>query len=1671
MVAVGASAVPSGTTTLTDCTPGALSAAASAGGTVDLSCSGTISLATPIVVSGVGLTIDATGQNVTLTAPPGEGTRIFGATNGAKVTLVNLKFTGAVAQGHDGADGGAGVAGAAGHPGNPAGGNGGTGGNGDDGINGTPQVGGALSIDQSSTVTLDHCTFSGNSVQGGKGGTGGNGADGGAGGNGADLVSGPGGSGGDGGDGGNGGNGGVALGGAVYNAGTLVVENSTFSGNVAKGGDGGSGGRGAGGGGGGRAGTFKAYDTVGSGGDGGRAGYGGKGGGGGLAVGAAIYSTGALTVRDSKFAGSSLLGGNGGAAGAAGGAGSGGAGSTVVANGLAGVHGGDGGAGGDGGNGGHGGKGGSALGAGIYAAGPVTLVGVTFSSGTAVGGDGGAPTPGSAAGGGGNGGNSLPNPAGRGGNGGKGGDGGDAGNGGGGGPALGGSVFSGSSISTKNVTSTGNTLTGGKGDPENGGDGGPGGAPGTGNPNGTPGKAGTQGNTGKNGSPGITAGTDIISGGVAAARSSGTLTQCPAVTQTTTGCNVLIDITGTNKMKGYYDPNQTPLDGPGGDDQLVGVVNHTAAPIDQILLTSPNIFGFDGEGLCHWTTCTWPAPTTYEGPTTTFTLLDSDRGIVHFAGGLQPGKSTYFSLEGATLFPCRIEEDHLGWHFESSQPASVDTGVLLDTITSPWGPVSVGPILGKLPVTKDCTLALPVVLPDLEIHVGSFDLAAHQNTLDDSKLVVGEGFVAFGNVEALFDNLSITRNLKIAADSAEIGVYGASLSATKLKIDPGAGTVTAATGSIALPSKLGDISIGARDIKISSAGVEATLDRGAFDIGDVHVAFTGAELLPKGFKIATADVQLPAYLGGAHLHGENISYDGHKLVVGKATGHIHFTVAGGRVTATIDGEVSIKDNGSYSFKLDGTAEIPSFLKAEAGVTVQSIECEPVIPPATIAPCTNAIYLKRLHLAVSGQPVLLGQTGLAVKGLSFSITGKPIGPQEHDAAGNVYGTSYTFDGRTDFLTAADQGRIFDGSLSGAVSSNGNFGVSIKGTTMGFVEVGGSVCIRVVDVAGDDVCDRLNDPYLTGTAGVGIFAAAHLGASIHYEGSLGNVAAGLSAHAQGRFAKIGNQAYLDATLGGELHVKATSWLLPDIEGSAALRAQLGLFATPSGSSIPGIKGTLTGDLKVHGTFTDTTVHVERSVFIDAQGGYTEDNVDQYVPTGTTSFRRAADARSASKTSYAFDIGPGQTQTLVTLLWKKGSAPPPLTLVSPDDLKIAAQLQGGAPQISITGPNVTPQQQSSAYVAGLAIPNVLQVYIPAPTVGRWTATVGKAQGAKLLIRSNKPLPNLSVAAVADASGSVVQINGSADATSVALYASPTACGANDSIDASGQLLKARVGVKNGAFTYAWKPTASGSYTIYAQADNGRGPLVRACADTPVAIVVKAHPDVVRLQVAARRPRRLELVTQPGVTPTRVAAPQIGRTWAASGTLPIFVVDDRTPLIALNDWAGIEGHFPGNPKPAPALSYVAPPTFTGTPPNQTPVWRQYTCKVPGPDGCALLTFGRLANPSTNPAPANRKAACGRGPFKNGNQPGPDDRKVDPTTGKVTDGKLTSCDEFPFASTTLGGGADAIVMGVTRRENNVQGGLISQFMQKNAVALSQSNGQFYVCVKITGIPTAGHCS
>jgi hypothetical protein len=130
--------------------------------------------------------------------------------------------------------------------------------------------------------------------------------------------------------------------------------------------------------------------------------------------------------------------------------------------------------------------------------------------------------------------------------------------------------------------------------------------------------------------------------------------ECPAV-GSDTSCGVLFIIEPDGSVTVLTDTSQPSFDTPPVEDTLIGVLNNSGFPVTSLQLTSTsNAFGFDGDGICSTATtpeapgCPFSTTTTgYEGPDNTFTVMDPDHGTVNFInGGLKPGDSTYFGLEG-----------------------------------------------------------------------------------------------------------------------------------------------------------------------------------------------------------------------------------------------------------------------------------------------------------------------------------------------------------------------------------------------------------------------------------------------------------------------------------------------------------------------------------------------------------------------------------------------------------------------------------------------------------------------------------------------------------------------------------------------------------------------------------------------------------------------------------------------------------------------------------------------------------------------------------------------------------------------------------------------------------------------------------------------------------------
>lgn len=148
----------------------------------------------------------------------------------------------------------------------------------------------------------------------------------------------------------------------------------------------------------------------------------------------------------------------------------------------------------------------------------------------------------------------------------------------------------------------------------------------------------------------------LISSLVAAGQVAPPFNQCPSV-GADASCAILIIVTD-NGISVASDPSQGPFDQV--EDTLIGVQNNSSQTLLSLPLSAAvPVFGFDGDGLCAFITCTWPHPTSYEGETSaggaaSFTGINTTgtAGIVNFAGGIPPNGSAFFSLEESIQTLC-----------------------------------------------------------------------------------------------------------------------------------------------------------------------------------------------------------------------------------------------------------------------------------------------------------------------------------------------------------------------------------------------------------------------------------------------------------------------------------------------------------------------------------------------------------------------------------------------------------------------------------------------------------------------------------------------------------------------------------------------------------------------------------------------------------------------------------------------------------------------------------------------------------------------------------------------------------------------------------------------------------------------------------------------------------
>jgi len=129
------------------------------------------------------------------------------------------------------------------------------------------------------------------------------------------------------------------------------------------------------------------------------------------------------------------------------------------------------------------------------------------------------------------------------------------------------------------------------------------------------------------------------------------------------GCTILITLNADGSVT-ITDPNPAVSFDHGNDDNMIGVVNNTGRAITSLQLSSATvaIFSFDGDGLCGPPGWIFSAlapipncasatdPSGYAPAGITYTVTNPHLGIVNFGnGGIPPGSTAFFSLEGGNL--------------------------------------------------------------------------------------------------------------------------------------------------------------------------------------------------------------------------------------------------------------------------------------------------------------------------------------------------------------------------------------------------------------------------------------------------------------------------------------------------------------------------------------------------------------------------------------------------------------------------------------------------------------------------------------------------------------------------------------------------------------------------------------------------------------------------------------------------------------------------------------------------------------------------------------------------------------------------------------------------------------------------------------------------------------
>ncbi len=750
--------------------------------------------------------------------------------------------------------------------------------------------------------------------------------------------------------------------------------------------------------------------------------------------------------------------------------------------------------------------------------------------------------------------------------------------------------------------------------------------------------------------------------------------------------------------------------------------------------------------------------------------------------------------------------------------------------------------------------------------VGSLTIGTDGLVLLNASLSLPQAVSALLKVDTLsLSSLTITRDYQVTAtaNSLSFSLAGASISTGPLSV--GTGGIVASNASVTLPARLGGATFTMPNLGVSPSGDTSGAVSGksiGFNVGGLAVSASGFGFKNGAIVIAQLSASLPVFQEGLTLQG--LSFDGHHISLTGGTAMITLPpINAGGFTISAQALLSFSEvGGALTFDIvgSGTINIPSLGAFHCALEVGSVD----------ANHPSHLYSAELDVQLhAGIPLGVGpfQSGLELNGINGGIR---IGRNAFTGAALVT-LQLGLDVGTD-----DGGYLFEGNVTGAVATDGNFGVGGGGAFLsGLIQMSGGFCLRF-SAQNDGVCGVVmhnNGARIDASGSTGFYAEVTFGKTVHVRKDIT-----IQASAYAHIWRDGDGPEASADIAATVNVPSSSLLpaIPPKSFNLNASGQLGKFR--KGNDIyRGMKLSLTYHLlgrdHTYSLFVDSNgnAHVGASNYTIIDAGANTGYLLTNLPNGVTMASRLANRTPAAplhrgEMQARLRILPGQSNGLFTLYWRRGA--PLLTLVAPDGARYSQSARGVAIVSTKRG------RLPTGYSGGATIaPPVLEP-------GVWTIQIGNLRGDeryKLTVDAANPQPRLRVTAPAGGQTAVASpttlirgtLEGPTTAKTVSLYYTTSRTSVVTGTDSrpatvpnlSGAALAEGVAVHNGAFSYPWDTRAlpRGLYYVYAVLDNGFDAEVVAYARGRIAVRQPARPGAPRSVVAARRGSMLHIVWSP--------------------------------------------------------------------------------------------------------------------------------------------------------------------------------------------------------------------